>query len=195
MSDLNTVLTSQEKPKRDLGKLKRIFMALGSVLLVIAAGGAIAFLVIKQNPGLIGVSPNDEGVTQNPQEELNEILEKVGRLILLPNELPTLATVTDLSELRGQEFFENATIDDKVLIYTEAQKAILYRPSEDRIIEVGTVTVEDVSDQEVADPATNPTPTPFGQPASSPTPIPSTPTPTDLPIPTPTETVTPTPTP
>ena len=61
--------------------------------------------------------------------------------MLLPqNETPTLATVSDLHALEGQAFFKNAKEGDKVLMYLRSQRAILYRPSIDRIIEVGPIT-------------------------------------------------------
>lgn len=73
----------------------------------------------------------------NNKEESQELIEKVGRLIVLPeNEQPTIATVTDLAKLKGQPFFARAQIGDKVLIYSQSKKAILYRPSADKIIEV-----------------------------------------------------------
>lgn len=65
------------------------------------------------------------------------VVKQVSRHILLPSgEQPTVATVSDASKVRGQAFFANAASGDKVLIYAQAKKAYLYRPSIDRIIEV-----------------------------------------------------------
>lgn len=76
-------------------------------------------------------------------EELKRVLEKVGRLVLLPEgETPTLATVTDKQLLSGQDFYKNAENGDKVLIYAVAKKAFLYRPSTNKIIEIAPVTVD-----------------------------------------------------
>jgi hypothetical protein len=69
------------------------------------------------------------------------IAAKVGALMILPQgETPTIAKVQDLTPLKGQAFFQNAKVGDYVLIYTKAGRAILYRPSENKIIEVGPVT-------------------------------------------------------
>lgn len=89
---------------------------------------------------------NTQRLLQNPsiaaQEELNSLVVRVGRLIELPkNETPTVATVSDVSRLKGQQFFANAVNGDKVLIYEKAKKAILYRPSINKIIEVGPVNI------------------------------------------------------
>lgn len=71
------------------------------------------------------------------QEEINKIVDDVGKLIVLPKgEVPTIATVTDLKQLKDQPFFDNAKVGDKVLIYTKAQKAILYDPSSNKIVEM-----------------------------------------------------------
>lgn len=83
------------------------------------------------------------------------IPQKVGRLIELPSdEQPTIVTVSDKDKLAGQLFFLNAQDGDKVLIFPKAGKAILYRPSEDKIIEVGVVN----SDKWSPLPAATPTP-------------------------------------
>lgn len=83
----------------------------------------------------------------NPQkvteDETRALLEKVGQLIELPNEQPTIATVTDPSSLKDQAFFANAQVDDRVLIYSTAKKAYLYRPSTNKVIEVAPVNLED----------------------------------------------------
>lgn len=77
-----------------------------------------------------------------PQNELKTVLKAAGKLIVLPqNEQPTLATVSDKTKLLNQPFFADAQNGDKVLIYTNAKKAILYRPSINKIIEVGPVTI------------------------------------------------------
>jgi hypothetical protein len=75
--------------------------------------------------------------TAKIREESNELISEVGKLIVLPSdEDPTIATVNDLEKLKDQPFFANAQLGDKVLIYTKASKAILYRPSEHKIIEL-----------------------------------------------------------
>jgi hypothetical protein len=70
------------------------------------------------------------------------LVAAVSKLIVLPaSEQPTIATVADLSKLQGQPFFANAQVGDKVLIYSQAGKAILYRPSENKIIELAPLDV------------------------------------------------------
>lgn len=81
--------------------------------------------------------------SQSPAEdETKQIVERVSQLVVLPeNEEPTLATVTDQSKLASQPFFANAETGDQVLIYTKAQRAILFRPSNNKIIEVAPLNI------------------------------------------------------
>lgn len=74
--------------------------------------------------------------------QLAETVAAVGKLISLPtNETPTLATVTNVNDLKGQSFFANAQNGDKVLIYAQSKVAILYRPSINKIIQIGSVNL------------------------------------------------------
>ncbi len=67
-------------------------------------------------------------------------LEAVGKLVPLPqDEMPTIATVTDLTPLKDQAFFKEAEIGDKVVIYDKSKKAILYRPSTNKIIQIASL--------------------------------------------------------
>lgn len=72
---------------------------------------------------------------------VHKIVSDVADHMLLPeDETPSLATVTDMNVLEDQEFFKHAREGDMVLMYMQSRKAIIYRPSIDRIIEVGPIT-------------------------------------------------------
>lgn len=81
--------------------------------------------------------------SKSKADEISNIVEKVGEHMFLPlGENPTIATVSDPKALQGQSFFENAKTGDKVLIYANAKKAILYDPVADKIITIAPVTTE-----------------------------------------------------
>lgn len=75
------------------------------------------------------------------ESELKQVIDKVGKLMQLPVGTPTLATVTDETKLADQSFFKNAENGDKVLIFPD--KAILFRPSANKIIEVAQVNLNE----------------------------------------------------
>lgn len=75
-----------------------------------------------------------EGISSSANKEVENLKGEVGALIPLPNEDPSIATVVDTQKLQGQPFFAQAQNGDKVLFYQNSNKKILYRPSENRII-------------------------------------------------------------
>lgn len=109
-------------------KRKKVLIVL--LVIIVFAVGAYYFLVYQKN-NAISQDPNQVSLA-----EAENLIEKIGRLIELPNEQPQIATVSDASKLPNQPFFKNAQNGDKVLIYKIAQKAILYRPSINKIIDV-----------------------------------------------------------
>ena len=70
--------------------------------------------------------------------ETDELVGKVGKLMVLPEGEPAIATVVDSQKLASEQaFFKDATNGDKVLIYKD--KAILYNVQENRIVNVGPI--------------------------------------------------------
>lgn len=95
--------------------------------------------------------------TLQKQKQLNlddreKLIVQVGKLIELPKEEATVAVVSDKDKLINQSFFQNAKNGDRVLIFTKAKKAILYRPSINKIIEVTQINLEDSSSASVVTP-------------------------------------------
>lgn len=111
-------------------------LSVGLVLLV--AIGVSGFFVYRYN----SLRNNLTFGQQATDEEIRELVETVGKIYELPKgEIPTVATVSDPSQLKSQPFFLNARIGDKVLVYINARKGILYRPSNNRIINVSPINI------------------------------------------------------
>ncbi len=111
------------------------------VVAILVVGGGLFFGVtryrslqselakIKANPNIV------------VDEEAKQLTNKVGTLMELPEEKPTLMTVTDAEKVKTQPFFAKAENGDKVLIYTGTKKAVLYRPGTNKIIEVAAINL------------------------------------------------------
>jgi hypothetical protein len=92
-------------------------------------------------------------------EEAKKLVEKIGQYMELPTgSVPTLATVTDIAKLKNQAFFARAANGDKVLIYADAKKAILYRPQTNKIIDVAPLVTSqtDMTGSPSSEPVTSP---------------------------------------
>lgn len=90
----------------------------------------------------------------NDADEAQQLKNEIGQYLELPaDEMPTVATVADASKVKGQSFFVNAQNGDKVLLFSKSGKAILYRPSTKKIVEVAPINLNQ-------NPATSTQPTP-----------------------------------
>ena len=113
----------------------KIFLAALAVLVLVFGATTVYFYrqasKLKQDP------------QKAAQESTQELIGKVSKLIVLPaGETPTVATVTDPEKLKKEQpFFANASVGDKVLIYTGARKAYMYNPTTNKIIEVAPVNI------------------------------------------------------
>ena len=110
--------------------------------------GACAWLFINYNSAqkqvdyLSGLTPEEMG-----EKATDELLEKVGKLILLPEDKQAIiSTIQDIEKLsEGQQFFEKAQNGDKVIIYDD--RAIIYSPTKNILVNVGPVYAQEDGSQ------------------------------------------------
>jgi hypothetical protein len=78
----------------------------------------------------------------------------VRRLLTVPeNEQPLVAEVVDEQPLRAQQaFYANVKNGDYLLIYSSLGKAVIYRPSENKLVNVGPVEISGQASSSVAAP-------------------------------------------
>lgn len=120
-----------------INKKSIIFSLVVMALLALAAAPSYYFYREYKRAQLQLTNPSKAA-----QIEVDETIKKIGKLIVLPaEEVPSFATVSDASKLQNQDFFKNAQNGDKVLIYSKAKKAILYRPSENRLVDVSPLQI------------------------------------------------------
>ncbi|MBU0613854.1 LytR C-terminal domain-containing protein [Patescibacteria group bacterium] len=137
--------------KRKKEKISPAFIVLFFLLVTLLCG--FVWMFMKYQSLRTSISETDllsSSVQQEiMQKELEEIIQKVERHIVLPNEQPILATIEDVDALVAEnEFFLGASNGDKVLIYSST--AIIYNPEKDLLINVGPVygDPDSVTDQD-----------------------------------------------
>lgn len=135
------VPTQSKRRKFKLSKKRaKTLFILFVVLAVLGSGGYL----YKRNRDLSAENKLLSNPTEVAKIQQEELVSLVGALVVLPSgETPTVATVSDAAKLKDQAFFVEAQNGDKVLIYTKAKKAYLYRPSTDKLINIAPVNIGD----------------------------------------------------
>jgi anti-sigma-K factor RskA len=99
---------------------------------------ALAAVVIIAAAVVYVVMANAGAANSNPDAALVAKLERV--MILPQDEQPVISTVTDAAGLKtNAPFYRDAENGDKILIYAQAGKIIIYRESANLIINAGPI--------------------------------------------------------
>lgn len=107
-------------------------------VVLLAIGGIVTSIYYFKQYSALKANPNLEA-----QREIKSLVNALGRLMELPaDETPTVATVLDIEKLKDQPFFAKAQNGDKLLAYTKTMRAILYRPSANKIINVAPLVID-----------------------------------------------------
>jgi hypothetical protein len=131
---------SQKPPKKPL-KLPKLKLPTAKVrlpgspwLLVFILVLVSAFMYMQYHDAKQKLQSNDVAKTNQ------QMLTKLQKVIVLPtSETPTFATVKDVAALKAQSnFFSGAQNGDKLIIYSKQNKALLYRPSTNLIVNFST---------------------------------------------------------
>jgi hypothetical protein len=120
-----------------LNILLRPYVLLALLIITLVAAG-YSYMLYQKTQADIQIFRDDPQAAA--RAEASRLKEEVSELMALPEkEEPTVATITDDNKLKDQPFFSKAEKGDKVLVYSEARKAILYRPSVQKVIDVATI--------------------------------------------------------
>lgn len=132
------ILVTDKKPAGEKRPFPKWLPVVIPLIVAVGAGAAALYYYTKYNE----LSKNAAQEEPPPRDETKALIERVGRLLVLPEgEQPTIATVTDPERLKDQPFFAKAKQGFKVLIFTNSKKAILYDPELDKIVEVAPLNI------------------------------------------------------
>lgn len=117
-------------------------LRIGLILMVCLLVFGIGIRLKKMAPKPIPVTQNSPSTVQTPtplsKEAVKEIVEKVKKHMVLPDETPQVVAITNVDSLKKQQvFFALANNGDQLLVYPS--KVILYRPSTDQVVDVAQI--------------------------------------------------------
>lgn len=136
--------------KQYIQTLRSLIGPLGILLAIVGvAFGVYGWKQARMLKEQLSSAPS--GSQQATEKEVRTLVSEIGKHIVLPtDEEPTLATITDREKLQNTPFFSRAENGDKVLIYVNAGKAYLYRPSSQKLVEVSSVNLQSTPSPEAS---------------------------------------------
>ncbi len=126
---------------------------LWALLILAVAAFAWSYMNYRSVKEEIAVLKDPNLASQLNQQQTEALLEKVGKLMVLPSEKnPVVATINDVETLAStQDFYTPANNGDKLIIFQTARKAIIFDEDGNKIVNVGPIFF---SDQATAVPTT-----------------------------------------
>lgn len=99
--------------------------------------------------GLLIYKINKVDKETSNKKATEELIEKVSKIYLVPEgEEPTIASVSDPQAVKNNSFFTLSEKDDKILIFPKSGRAVLYRPSINKIIETTAINIDTINIKE-----------------------------------------------
>ncbi|MBD3238486.1 MAG: hypothetical protein GF332_02515 [Candidatus Moranbacteria bacterium] len=128
--------------------LKPLIIILQVLFVVVFIGSVVALIWFvrsyKQAAAEIEQLKSPEGRKAVELQEVDRVLEQVKRHLIIPDEKPAMALIEDADNLATKEaFYQGAKNGDRILIFAKAKKAVIYRPDQDKIVNVGPIEIED----------------------------------------------------
>ena len=101
------------------------------ILVVVAGVFAWQYNSLRGNPNALA------------EETTKRLVTKVSKVYDLPDEKPSVVQISDKEKFKDQPFFASAANGDYLLVYTKAKIAILFREAENKLINVGPISLPD----------------------------------------------------
>lgn len=81
-----------------------------------------------------------------------QLLDQLSKLVVLPEEQPVVSVLDNLESVASKPFFKNAQQNDLLFQFTQSSKVILYRPSENKIVDIGIISDDQTYERPNLDP-------------------------------------------
>lgn len=113
---------------------------LSLALLMFALSALVAALYFRSEYLSIVNDPKLSGLINS-----HRVVEEVKQLVQLPDEQPTVYSISDISKFKDQPILAKALPGDYFLVFTANKRGVLYRPSERKIVEIGSINFQAAS--------------------------------------------------
>ena len=114
------------------------------ILFIITLGGAVYFFVQYRK-----VQTLNNSNSLSTEEEVMNVVGLVSKHVVLPkDEIPSIAIVDNVEELKNLAFFENAKNGFKVLVYRQSGLAVMYDPESDLVVNMAKIEKESFIEEE-----------------------------------------------
>jgi len=143
----------ENQPASSASKSYKIIVIVALIVTAIAVGIA----AFSYNDAQSAKEQSTEAVAERNLEETEQVVSELGSILLLNNDQePTVARVEDPSVLQesNPDFYKDITVGDYLVLYP--QRAVIYRSSERKIINIAPIINTDQLTQTQEEQATQP---------------------------------------
>lgn len=128
------------------GKHKKLRKARGKIF------GMVAVLVLVVMAGVIVFQQLKINGTLSEEEAARGVQDKLAKIMILPEEDALVSNIEDIDKIEEQPFFTRAENGDKVLIFVQAAKIVIYREGTNQVVNAGPL-IDDraATDEDSAD--------------------------------------------
>lgn len=113
-------------------------MSLIIVIILVLIVGGVAYAKMK--------TPSAEQAQKRQMKQNQETIASIKKIMVVPEEEPIIATINEAAVLiKEQAFYAGSQNGDKLVIFPKVQKAIIYSPSRNVIVNSGPFTINGAS--------------------------------------------------
>lgn len=121
------------------GKSPILMFVIAQLLLIAIVGGGY----LGYQKFLVKNETEKTNESKSPDDEKKSILDTLAKFIELPSDEPVIMTISDIEKLKDNPFFANAKNEDKVIVFKDSKRAMLFRPSTNKLVEMQTVSLDE----------------------------------------------------
>lgn len=120
-----------DKPSSHPRRTKIIIAAL--IILCLGGVGSGVFFFIQYSQ------------VQAKSNQKEDLTKRISALVVLPHDSSTLVTVADKTKLQNKQLADKVHNGDVLMILAKSQRLIIYRPSDNKIVDMLSFSAQDTS--------------------------------------------------